>query len=121
MAAPLLCSKEISGLLSPRESFLLRRGRGCSWVELELDKRMGRKCQIELRDTLTFSFSSTSKGSINPGLQQVPEDPEKEKVDLLATGRIGPREEVLIINEVPTGRVCEVCASTDQSPSKGRL
>ena len=74
---------------------------------------MGRKCQIELRDTLTFSFSSTSKGSINPGFQQVPEDPEKGKIDLLATGRICPREKVLVIHEVPTGRVCDVCASTD--------
>lgn len=77
--------------------------------------------EIELRDTLTFSFSSTSKGSINPGLQQVPEDPAKEKVDLLATGRICPREKVLIINELPTASVCEVCASTDQSPSKGHF
>lgn len=57
---PLLCSKEIKGLLSPKGSFLLRRGRGCSWVELELDKKNGEEMsrgEIELRDTLTFSFN----------------------------------------------------------------
>ena len=40
-------------------------------------------------------------------MQQVPEDPEKEKVDLLATGRICPREKVLIINELPMAACVE--------------
>lgn len=58
---------------------------------------------------LRFSFISTSKGIINPGFQKVPEDPEKAKVDL-STGRICSKKKVLIINEMPTGRVCaEVC------------
>ena len=34
-------------------------------------------------------------------MQQVPEDPEKGKVDLLDAGRICPREKVLITNELP--------------------
>lgn len=59
------------------------------------------RAEVELRDTPRFSFISTSKGSINPGFQKVPEDPEKAKVDLLGAGK----EKVLIINEVPTGRV----------------
>ena len=79
------------------------------------------RAEVELWDTLRFSFRSTSKGSINPGLQQVPEDPEKAKVDLPAIGRIRPRKNVLILNELPTGRACEVGTSTDKSPSKAHF
>lgn len=116
VVVPLFCSKEVRGLPSPRESFLLRRGRGCSRVGRRNRQEMLR-AEAELWDTLRFSFRSTSKGSIIPGLQQVPEDPEKAQVGLPATGRIRPRKNVLILNEVPTGRACEVCAST-KSPSK---
>lgn len=56
---------------------------------------------------LRFSFISTSKGRINSRFQKVPEDLEKAKVDLLGTGKIFKYNEktVLIINEMPTGRV----------------
>lgn len=71
---------------------------------------------------LRFSFISTSKGRINSGFQKVPEDLEKAKVDLLGTGKIFKYNEktVLIINEMPTGRVWQKSVPAfDWPPSKG--